>query len=138
MPDVTRRDFLKVITTAFLSVSGMLGLVGFLDFLNYDTEPAAKTEFDLGLASNFPIGSRIVLDEIPAVIIHDQDGMRALSLICTHLGCTVEQNTDGFTCPCHGSKYKPNGIVIRGPATKPLPPLRLETTTSGHLLLHTD
>jgi cytochrome b6-f complex iron-sulfur subunit len=70
------------------------------------------------------------------VLIHDENGFSALSLICTHLGCTVEQKAEGFVCPCHGSRYDLNGAVQHGPAAKALHVLRLETTNDGHLHLY--
>ncbi|MEO0397305.1 MAG: cytochrome b6-f complex iron-sulfur subunit [Cyanobacteria bacterium P01_A01_bin.137] len=41
---------------------------------------------------------------------------------CTHLGCTFPWNgqADQFQCPCHGSRFGPDGTVQRGPANRPL------------------
>ena len=41
---------------------------------------------------------------------------------CTHLGCTFpwNPNDNQFQCPCHGSRYDPDGRVVRGPAPLPL------------------
>ena len=51
-----------------------------------------------------------------------------LSAICPHLGCIVRWNAAERTwdCPCHGSRYHPDGSLISGPATRGLAPLEME------------
>jgi cytochrome b6-f complex iron-sulfur subunit len=44
----------------------------------------------------------------------------AVSPICTHRGCTVDVQGERLVCPCHGSTYDRSGVVLRGPAQRPL------------------
>ncbi len=135
MKKPSRRDFLKLASNSLLGLSGLLGLGGLIRFLSFDMDPAPPSEYDLGLATDFPPGSRTLLMHIPAVLIHDNDGWRAFSMVCTHLGCTVEQKDSGYECPCHGSKYDTAGYVARGPSNTPLKKLRVEVSETGNLIL---
>jgi cytochrome b6-f complex iron-sulfur subunit len=135
---LSRRDFLKLASAAILTACGLLGLEGLFRFLTTQTEPPPPTDFDTGPASNYPTGSRTVLPDIPALLVHTQSGFSAISLVCTHLGCTVESKPEGFACPCHGSRFDPQGKVTRGPAQKPLNSLRTGITSDGKLHLFTN
>jgi len=138
MTDISRRDFLKLARDGFLYLSSALVFAGFLRFLDYDPNPAQKTEFDLGLAENYPLGSRTVIDEIPAILIHTESGFSALSLVCTHLGCTLESGADGFACPCHGSHFDADGNVTHGPAIKSLHSLHVTITADNRIVVYLD
>jgi glycine/D-amino acid oxidase-like deaminating enzyme/nitrite reductase/ring-hydroxylating ferredoxin subunit len=56
-------------------------------------------------------------------ISRDDDGtLRAVSARCTHLGCIVAWNDAerSWDCPCHASRFAPDGSVLQGPAVNPL------------------
>jgi len=56
------------------------------------------------------------------------DGFRAISIVCTHLGCLYKWAPQGatghefphFVCPCHGSQFTNKGEYVTGPASRSL------------------
>ncbi len=134
---LSRRNFLSWLIKGSLVGSAMLGLGALGRFISFASEPAKPSQYDLGLATDFPAGTRASVASIPALIIHNDSGFIALSLICPHLGCSVTVNTDGFACPCHGSRFNPDGSLRNGPASKPLASLRVEVNSAGHLIVYT-
>jgi cytochrome b6-f complex iron-sulfur subunit len=64
----------------------------------------------------------------PLVVIRDPkdaNKLVALNPTCSHKQCPVDWKADEslLVCPCHGSKFKPDGSVANGPAAQPLTPL---------------
>ena len=136
MKKLSRREFLKLANNSLLGLSGVLTLGGLIRFLSYEMDPAPPSEYDLGPAGDYPPGSRTLLMHIPAVLVHSENGYLAFSLVCTHLGCTVEQKDGEYKCPCHGSKYDGQGHVTLGPSNTSLKKLRVEINETGNIILH--
>lgn len=73
-------------------------------------------------------GRILNLDGRKVAAYRDEQGQVSLcSPVCTHLQCIVAWNNAERTwdCPCHGSRFKPTGEVISGPAEEPLAPVEL-------------
>ncbi len=67
---------------------------------------------------DLPQGVSFVKD----VIIHSQpEKITVFSAKCTHLGCKINNiENDQLICPCHGSVYRTDGSILKGPSRKPL------------------
>lgn len=64
------------------------------------------------------------------VVVHagGHGARSAFSTRCTHLGCRIAHVDQGeLVCPCHGSRFRADGSVAVGPATRPLAPLPVST-----------
>jgi menaquinol-cytochrome c reductase iron-sulfur subunit len=122
---------------AALAVQGGIVLRSLVANVSYDTPSRVK----IGLPGSFPEGLTLVPDARVFVSRHGKR-FRAMSAVCTHLGCTVRveaslkadpsdpdtrRATQVFqlACPCHGSRYQEDGSNISGPAPRPLPAYRL-------------
>jgi nitrite reductase/ring-hydroxylating ferredoxin subunit len=80
---------------------------------------------DASSSQEVPPGeARVVRSGLGKVGVYRDDagGLHAVSLRCTHLGCLTKWNDAerSWDCPCHGSRFDPDGNVLVGPAVKPL------------------
>lgn len=67
------------------------------------------------------VGDEMIFEDQKVLLRRkNEKELAAISLVCTHLGCTVKRVETGFQCPCHGSQYDSDGIVVGGPAPKTL------------------
>lgn len=137
--DEERRGFVKklTVTTLVLGVAGAVAECGRFLKPNVLYEPARV--FKVGDLEKFPFGSRTVIEGRGVEIVREKDGMHAVSLVCTHLGCLVKPVENdaavGYACPCHGSTFAPGGEVLGGPAPKDLPWYEMYMDQSGTLMV---
>lgn len=84
------------------------------------------------------VGDELIFDDMKVVLRRQsEEEIAAISLVCTHLGCTVNRVETGFLCPCHGSQYDSDGIVVGGPAPKTLPWLEIKVVPGGQVEVDT-
>lgn len=83
-----------------------------------------------------PGGGALIFGQKKIAVIRKNQDIYALNLTCTHLGCTVNATSKGFTCPCHGSVFSTRGNVIKGPADRPLKTLAVEEQGDDVLIMN--
>ncbi|NQU40600.1 MAG: Rieske 2Fe-2S domain-containing protein [Lentisphaerae bacterium] len=136
--DCDRRAFItgKGWLPAFVGAIGLAGL-GSIVGLKPRVLPDPSAQFKIGPPQDFPVGTVKVFDEEKVTIFHDHDGMYAISLVCTHLGCIVSYNDADarFDCPCHGSKFTLQGKVLKAPAPRALDWFEISALPSGQLMV---
>jgi len=90
-------------------------------FLAPTSSEARPVEIPL---ADLPVGSvkQITYENNPALVMRSQEGIVAMSMVCTHLACKVQwqENKQEFYCPCHQGKFDRNGEVLSGPPPVPL------------------
>ena len=78
-------------------------------------------------------GAIVELDGERVAAYRDGNGtVHAVSPVCTHMKCLVHWNAleTSWDCPCHGSRFAPDGRVLEGPAYRPLERKRLPAQES--------
>jgi len=134
-PRLSRVGFLRLVSRAGLWLTGGASLVGMLQYLSYETEPPPQSIFALGTADSYGVGSATIIPGARAVLYREQDGFWAVSLVCSHLGCTTEEDGSEYLCPCHGSRYDRKGRVLNGPAKHALKAAWVEADADGNLVV---
>jgi Rieske Fe-S protein len=123
----------------------VLGLVGVgeavwstLRFAKAPVSYGPPHKVNLGPLSRFAPGLTTFVPSARVFVKRDEAGVRAMSGVCTHLGCTVREargGGDGYVCPCHGSRYDHEGHVVSGPAPASLAFLELERDARSELIV---
>ncbi len=137
-PSMSRRQLLNFLTGAAVAATAGAALYPAAKFFGAPTEVgedgsilAFDIKGNLIPASQVlaePPGTRALVAGLagePTYLTVREDGtLHPWGMVdnCTHLGCTFpwNPNDNQFQCPCHGSRYDPEGRVVRGPAPLPL------------------
>lgn len=130
-----RRDFLGF-SAKWAAIASLGGaFAGMLRLPIPAVLPEASRRVKIGQPDEIPVGDSREIGAINAIIYHDANGFYAISKICTHLGCIVNTTPSGFACPCHGSGFRADGSVARGPAPKSLAWLKIDLAPDGQLVV---
>jgi nitrite reductase/ring-hydroxylating ferredoxin subunit len=115
----SRRKFITTLTL-LLASGGLL-----VRYLTPRTTGKRRVLASAAAADVPPDGALLFRSERLA-LLRDDTGFYALSLICTHLGCTVVVTEAELSCPCHGSLFDRQGRVLKGPADRSLARMKVE------------
>jgi cytochrome b6-f complex iron-sulfur subunit len=132
---LNRRDFLNEISFAALGIASVGSAVVTYRYLAPNVLFEPPTKFRAGSPDLYPLNSVTYLPDQQVYIVRTGEGFYAVSAVCTHLGCITQwkPEADQIACPCHGSKFKPDGVKIEGPAPRPLPHFLISLTLDGEL-----
>ena len=136
---VNRRRFCQLAGTSACAVAaGGAGVLA-MDFLRPRALFEPPTRFTAGAVNGFAPGSVFTAEAHGVFVMRFQDGFRALSAVCTHLGCITRYRPDEriIACPCHGSRFGLDGEVLAGPAPRPLPWFEMDVTSRGDVRIDT-
>jgi len=122
----SRRDFFGDAWKGLGLLAGLeaLGMLSAYVFSGKNKQnPLSKQMQEAGSVNSFAPGSVTAFMGGRFYLARLQDGgFIALSLRCTHLGCSIswEENKKRFICPCHSSAFDINGEVLNPPAARAL------------------
>lgn len=136
-PEVPRRDFLGIAGLLASGAAVFGSIAGMLRLARPAVSPEASTRFRAGRPADFPPGAAVVIPEHKLQIVSTTEGLAALSLVCTHLGCIVKREGADYVCPCHGSKFGERGEVLSGPAPAGLKWHEVSQGADGSVLVDT-
>lgn len=127
-----RRSFLNKASLILASAAGIFAGFSLLRIFSQRSGNQGMM-VKIGKPSDFPVDTYTLVVDHDLFIYRDHEGIKALSSICTHLGCTVQRSSDGFECPCHGSCYTEEGKVKSGPAPRSLSWYEIDKAADGRI-----
>ena len=131
---MARRDFLGLASIWAAIAALVFATVGMIRLPKAAVLSSPSKKFRVNLPDALAPGQAYVPPGRSVAVFRDDAGVYAISLVCTHLGCIVKSQAEGFECPCHGSRFKPDGEVAKGPAPNPLPWRKVTVAAGGFIV----
>jgi cytochrome b6-f complex iron-sulfur subunit len=114
-----RREFLNRFAIGTVAGAGVITVAAAIGEI-FPPPTASYNLLKLGRIEDYPLNDFTFIPKKKIYIYRTRRHIRAISGVCTHLGCTINKAEDGFKCPCHGSHFNKLGEPYSGPATRPL------------------
>jgi cytochrome b6-f complex iron-sulfur subunit len=125
--NITRRDFFSVVWKGLGIIAGLelIGIISSYIFSGKTRQGNYKPKqlMEAGTVESFGLNSVTPFAEGRFYLARQADGgFIAISLRCTHLGCSIswEKDRQRFICPCHSSAFDSRGDVLNPPAPRAL------------------
>ncbi len=168
--ETTRRQFLLLVGTVGAVGATLFGGLELLKFMFPAATLESPAEFKTGftvsdLTGNGSLKVNVISDTANRVtVVLDTDGIYAVYLVCTHLGCTPNYVNDvtsgtgvvngsevvakhytaepglttrnGWACPCHGSRYYIDSTNFYGPAPRPMDWVDIAISPDNHFVVN--
>ena len=133
----SRRDFLNQLgwVATLGTFGGLISASGRYMFPDVLYEPPKA--YKLGRMEDYPEGV-VFLPDKRLFVVREQNLIKAVSAVCTHIGCTVRwvPERNRWECPCHGSTFSKEGQVTAGPARRTLPWYEVTLAADGRLFVN--
>jgi len=133
----TRREFLDHLVVGSLGLTGLGSAYIAMSFMKAPEAAVGPEVVDIGPEGGLPEGEAQVVavggTTVLVVNCGGDEGLIALSAICTHLGCIVEWDAEKgqIVCPCHAAIFDTQGNVVSGPAPAALPPYPVKVVSGS-------
>lgn len=162
LAEVSRRRFLLIMGWLGALVATLFGTAEVLKFMfpgaTLEEPLAFKVNVD---PASITVGNPLQITAKRVSLVRDDGGFYAVYLICTHLGCTPnyttsvtqgtgvsdavaksygdrkasEAITNGWACPCHGSRYFIDSTNFYGPAPRPMDWVSITVAPDGYFVI---
>jgi cytochrome b6-f complex iron-sulfur subunit len=129
-----RRQFIRKAAIGVVTITGLAAAASYLRQF-FPRLTGERRRIAIGDSMQYPVDTFTYLKEHNLFVYRDHEGIRAVSAVCTHLGCILEKTTDGFECPCHGSCYNLKGEVVSGPAPRNLSWYLVQKAADGKIII---